>query len=25
LELWQGLFGVLPPMPVLISNPIWMD
>lgn len=25
LELWRSLFGVLPAMPVLISNPIWMD
>jgi len=25
LELWQSLYGILPPMPVLVSNPIWMD
>ncbi len=25
LELWQSLYGILPPMPILISNPIWMD
>ena len=25
LELWRSLFGVLPSMPILISNPIWMD
>ena len=25
LELWRSLYGVLPSMPVLISNPIWMD
>ena len=25
LELWQSLYGILPPLPVLVSNPIWMD
>ena len=25
LELWQSLYGLLPPMPVLVSNPIWID
>ncbi len=25
LELWRSLYGVLPSMPILISNPIWMD
>lgn len=25
LELWQALYGVLMPMPILLSNPIWME
>ena len=25
LELWRSLYGMLPSMPILISNPIWMD
>ena len=25
LELWQSFQGILPPMPVLVSNPIWVE
>lgn len=25
LELWQSYMGMLPPMPILVSNPIWID
>ena len=25
LELWQSFQGMLPPLPLLVSNPIWLD